>query len=303
MMPDILAAGSTYAVSLLTVGYVLTTSRQLDVMADQLEEAKRYRELQYQPLPWINRIDLYVEKPRLFFSPTKNHAEFDYEFISRYIARSAIKNLGTSPAICIDILAKIIIPQENKTSVDLNSVSKRIDVLESGEIYPSDIVGSLEHMFSGDEEGKFLNSIRETSPAKIPHFGLKILYKNIMGGCFIISNEFFVHPKNLEQDRVIAKWLGLMASFPVEYKDEIASLKKFDALKSEKSDALFDELKGKLDKIITDANIELILIPLGTCKVKVISEEEYAKFVERLNYSMPLSPKAIYSMPCQETSS
>jgi len=329
-MSSILSAASTYAVALLTVGYVLTTSRQLDVMSNQLEEAKRYRELQNQPLPWIRVIRLSVEKPRFYFSPTENHNEFDYIFLPRYDVSYSFKNIGASPSINTHISSNILIVDEDETAnrmdetprginrsikrliaffassrmqsengiLALGAASDRIGALEPGELYPTDTSTCMTNIIPDDGEANFLKSMRNTSPTKLPQLSVEVLYKNIMGGCFISNYTFLVHPKNVEQYDVIAKWIASVISFPIKYKDEIIAIKNFDKTNPEKSDALFEELLKRSG--IEDDDIELALRPLAY-EVKAISIDQFNASLKELRHPMPLPPKiSSYSLPCQD---
>ena len=71
---------SSFVIAILTVFYVLTTSNQLDIMSKQLIEMKNSREFQNQPLPWLDKVRMEIEAPRLFYSPP----EGKHSFKSRY---------------------------------------------------------------------------------------------------------------------------------------------------------------------------------------------------------------------------
>ncbi len=113
-----LSGASTFILALLTLAYVYITSKQLDVMAQQLNETKRDRELQNQPLPWINKVEICIEKPRVFYSPPEKNP---YRTLARYFVYFNIKNAGSFPAISIDITASIMIPHNNNEIV-LNAI-------------------------------------------------------------------------------------------------------------------------------------------------------------------------------------
>ena len=298
---NILSAGSAYAVALLTVGYVLTTSRQLDLMSAQLEEAKLSRELQNQPLPWIHRIKLIAEKPRVFWGPPRAAGQHkEYIFYSRYRVKFALKNLGNCPAISMDVSARIVVPQEDG-NFDLGPDSEMIYALESGGEYPPDPSIDISLLLSGDVKGVLLDALRETSPAKASHLLLRILYKNILGCCFIIYKEFFIYPEESEHDSIIKGWLTAVTSFPVKYKDDIDSLQRLSAIKSEKGSELFGKLKSEVDESISGDDLELSLVPIpNALEVKVISTDRYIELKKNMRYGTPLSPKAIYSPPCKE---
>jgi hypothetical protein len=293
-LPDILSAGSTYAVAVLTVGYVLTTSRQLDIMRDQLDEAKRNRELSNQPLPWIQQIELLIERPRLFTVPNFNYSgsgnEVEYSFYSRYHFEHKVKNIGNSPAVAVDISTILAIPH-NDTPLKFGAVSERIDVLEPGEIYPPNTSHNLSHLFASDSKGETLGSLREMHPQKVPYLLLRIIYKNILGGCFLIDNKFIIYPKDDNQYEIIKKWLTSIAAFPIEYKYDINTLYQLRKENKEKCDELYNKIKEKVNNSTIEEDIKLNVIQVpGVLKIQAISIDQYNELMKNLQYGTPLPP-------------
>jgi hypothetical protein len=276
-----------------------TSLRQLDVMSNQLEESKRDREFQNQPLPWAHQIKLYVEKPRLFYSPSSENNIWVYDYLPRCKVEYKFKNIGASPSINTDILAKIVVKQPESEFLTLESNAVRIGVMEPGMVYPSnDVMPSGAHISSmlsakkSDEKNNsaFLSAARERSTAELPRLSIKVLYKNVLGGCFVINNKFFVHIMNTEQDAIIAKWITSIMSFRINYKNEIDSLER---LKSDdaKRRTLFDELKEKLNSIPGEDRIELVLRPIDQAfNVEIISIDKYNEFTNELTFARPLTP-------------
>lgn len=173
------------------------------------------------------------------------------------------------------------------------------DALEPSKIYPSNTSECMSSMILGDMEATFLNSIRNTSPIKLPILLIDILYKNVLGGCFISNTIFLVHPQNEEQDGIISEWITSVISFLIKFKDEIAAIKSSDKINPEKSDALFEELKERSSQLITNDDIKLMLRPLSY-EVKAISIDQYNVLTRNQNYGMPLPPKKACLPLCQE---
>ena len=67
-----IGVASTLAIALLTVAYVIVTSRQLLVMQNQLAEMAKSRELDAQPLPVLFVNEVFLEKPDFYYSPPDN---------------------------------------------------------------------------------------------------------------------------------------------------------------------------------------------------------------------------------------
>jgi len=254
-MIELLSAGSTYAVALLTVAYVLTTSKQLDVMANQLEEAKRDRELQNQPLPLIYEVKMLLEKPDFYYTPP-SHPKDPYSAKSRYIVEFNLKNIGNFPALCVDISAQIIVPKNNDV-IRLNaSASLRIDALEPSQIIKYDVTSEEGLLFSGDDDYSVLNALIETELEKYPQLLLKVYYRNLLGGCFIVSNVYALYPEE-DNDPVLKNWITQISSFSIQYKNELNTLKRIEGTNQEQWTELFDKLNEILKKSLTDKEIML----------------------------------------------
>ncbi|MDH5186106.1 MAG: hypothetical protein OEW70_03475, partial [candidate division WOR-3 bacterium] len=101
--PAFISAISSLMIALLTLVYVITTNRQLRAMRAQLFEMKRSREISTQPLPLVVLKDMYLEKPRVYYSPP----EKECAGISRYILECSVSNFGSSPAVCVHMCACI----------------------------------------------------------------------------------------------------------------------------------------------------------------------------------------------------
>jgi hypothetical protein len=116
---------STLFITVLTVLYVITTSQQFSVIESQLEEMRRGRELQAQPLPIIQVDKVYIEAPTLFSVPP-----FDGRWVmSRNHAEYHLYNQGGHPAVNPAVSGKLVMSRGNK----FESIHDPIDVLAEGE--------------------------------------------------------------------------------------------------------------------------------------------------------------------------
>jgi hypothetical protein len=292
----LLSGGSTYVIALLTIIYVMTTSRQLDVMGRQLDEMKRDRELQHQPLPWISQTKIRIEKPQLYHSPSKPGK---YNVQARYNVDITLKNIGNCPSVNIDASARIAIPMEKNVKY-FDSVSESLHVLEEKREYPSSEYESLSFLFADDEEGLFFHALTETSLKKYPILMLRILYRNILGACFGVYNDYLVYlAKRPEHDVIISEWLSGMKSFPIKYKKELKSLMELEKSNLEKWDELFNILKKNFSKSLKDedVNISAWSIP-DSFEIQNISENEYTKFISDISYGSVLPD--LTEPPCLE---
>lgn len=280
-----ISGSAIVVIAILTMAYVYITSKQLDVMAKQLEQIKIEREFQNQPLPYIYDVKGSVEKPRPYYSPPEDKP---YSVISRYWVKFKLRNLSNSPAVCVDISARIEVAS-NDTKTYLYSISINIPTLEEKQNYPTDGANNS-FLFSMDEEGILLQALREDDFRKLPTVTFRTLYRNILGGCFISYNKYRLYRKELEQDSVLSNWLSEIKSFWVKYKHELDDLKGLRKGDTNKWDEKFDALKEKFGKFIIGEDMELEpwQIP-GTFKVSAIGEEEYKEAIEDVSYGVRLT--------------
>lgn len=287
-----LSGWSTFVLAILTAIYVITTSGQLNIMKKQLDEMRKERELQCQPLPWFEQIKFYIIKPKLFYSPPEKL----HKFLSKYDIGFTLKNIGTFPAICIDISSRIEIPRDNDF-IFIDTISKRIDALEEKANYPPD--GSLNKSFSFTEDastiGKVLEALRDNNIEKYPRIMIRILYKNVLGGCFILFNEYVIYPKDENQDSVMKNWLSEIKAFNIKYKNEIDQLTEIRNYNREKWDILFEELKSQIAcTLVGEDEIELSVFPIpNSLKVVPISYEDYKSILSDVSYGKIIPWKGV----------
>lgn len=268
-----LSGTSTFIVAILTVLYVFTTSKQLDIMSSQLNEMKKDRELQSQPLPWLEKMEISIEKPRFYYTPPSD----EYSCRSRYFVISEICNLSDFPAICVDFYAEIYIPDE-KSPVYLKATTERIDAISAPNCLGEN--KKVRFMFCEDGYGKFYESIRSSNTMKLPRLFVKVLYRNVSVGSFCYTNEYIIDSDS-NSEQTIKDWHTLIVSFPVKYKDKIDKLKKLRSKNKDKWDKMFHELKSEVACTIQDEFIKLRLVAVsGKFNLKNINQEEYLEITK-----------------------
>lgn len=281
-----ISGSATVVIAILTMAYVYVTSRQLDVMANQLEEMKIERKLQNQPLPYISNISVWIEKPRFFFSPPGPWEQ--YSVNARCWAKIRIRNIGSHPAVCIDVSGRIEIPNGDKKRYFV-STSINIPAIGEKENYPVNDGDDDEFLFGKDDEGVIIEALRESNVNRLPLLDYRILFRNIMGGCFLLSCKYRLYRKREEDGALLSNWLAEMKSFSVKYKNEIENLRKLEESHSEKRDEEFVKLKESFSKSISGEDVKLSpwLIP-GSFMVKPLSVEEYEKALGDVSYGVKI---------------
>jgi hypothetical protein len=283
-----LSYASTFIIAVLTISYVLTTSKQLD-------EMKKEREFQYQPLPWVKEIKPTLKTPQLFSKPEYcvdadgvnkcKHKEFIISSILNI--DFTIKNYSEHPAVCIDVLSRLII--QNKR--DTISIVKRIPILEADQIISTDskngpsTVGSF--YFDEDPAGDIIQALLANCSEMYPTFQIRILFRNVIGGHFVIENSYQLFPTEEHTD-TLKNWIGVTVSFPKQFSNELKEIN------GELKDCVFTPTGEKfsvIDKHLKNALIvkNLNLVPVeipGKQTVKSISKEAYIKMTTGFAYSV-----------------
>lgn len=272
-----LSGSSTFVVAILTILYVFTTSKQLDIMTNQLAEMKKDRELQNQPLPYIENINLSIEKPRFFYTPPDD----EYSFQSRYNFKASLNNLSESPAICIDISACIILPADNDKLI-LDSVCQRVDVLEGK--CKLDEKDEINLTFVGDCNGKIFEALRSENINTFPRLKIITLYRNISGGCFTYWNEYYIIPDQ-DKENTMRDWHTQIVSFPTKYKDKLSELKFLRKANRDKWHNLFDNIKEEVACVIEEEVLELNISAIqGKFSIESMERDAYFSAVENNSY-------------------
>jgi len=271
---------SSFVIAILTVFYVLTTSNQLDVMSNQLIEMKKDRELQNQPLPWLENIFLEIEAPRLYYSPPEKR----HSFISRYNVFLDLENLSDCPAISIDISSKLIFKKADNQDV-LTSTFERVDTLAGNQKYPkNDKDKKIDFLFPGDNSCDLFTILRDS--IETPLLKIDITYRNILGACFLIENEYQLFQHEDDED-IINKWHTDIVSFPTKEKEKIEKLVQLKKSNDSQWDKLFASIKSSYK--YKQAKVTLKAYSLsGSFKIKTLSIEDYEERIKNIYYSRRL---------------
>ena len=289
-----LSGVSSFIIAMLTIAYVYINSKQQQIMTKQLREMEKDRELQSQPLPCIKNIDMYIEKPKFYYTPPNQDTD-PYSMHSRYRVLINLQNISNYPAVSVDVIAKIIVPRKDSNNITLSSTAIRIQTLSENQCFPDENHDDS-FLFPEDFSGDFISSIRENRHDLLPILKINILYRNIIGGAFIISQHYNIYPKNEDQDKLINNWLVEIKSFKIKFKSEIEIMKATREINRDKWDLLHQEIKDKLnDSLISeDENTKdnyLFLWPIpGAFYIKNIDKNTYDEYIKELGYGLHLIP-------------
>jgi hypothetical protein len=219
-----LSSASTFIVAILTISYVLTSSKQLT-------EMQKERMFQYQPLPWIVNVKFILKSPKLFSITHKETLANGSEkcshkqiaILSTLIADYEIKNFGEHPAVCVDIFSEVEIPKIRS----FHSIWRRVPILDSKQSIssmeptkPSDLDSFY---FTEDTSGDLIQALISGDEEKYPIFKIRVVYKNVIGGPFFVETAYKLYPTS-DKLETLKSWIGIIASFPKQYQKELADI-------------------------------------------------------------------------------
>lgn len=263
-----MAGFSTIILAILTGIYVITTTRQLDVMKKQLNEMEYSRSLQTQPLPIIKNIKCTMENPKVFWEPPDKKIVV----VKKIKIKGQIINIGVGSAVSVDIIPKIICEYPNSNI--LLSTSKRLDFLE--ENLPTD----YEEIFNEDK-GKIIEVFLERDISSFPVLELTIHYKNVLGGFFKALYRYRIFPYKKDFG-ILKTWLKNMKMFEVDFSE---SLEEYDSLVKvniDKATEIYDKIESKFNENAGTSELDFILNPIpSSFFVKPLTEREYYSEIEK----------------------
>lgn len=246
---SIISGLSSFFVAILTALYVYTTSKQIEVANEQLEEMRQERAMQEQPLLTLVDDKFQIERPRFFYTPPED----EYCFLSRYKFSGNIYNCSSYPAIAADISAEILIPKDEEICI-LETISRRLNVIRPNE------KASFFLSFSDDNATQLFESLRNARTDLLPRVRITILYRNLCGGYFESKKYEYIAPLDDDVETLIL-WHSRIHSAYIEEKDHISKLQQMSHNAAWKAD--FDSIKDVFNNSLGDRqNIKLKCIEI-----------------------------------------
>jgi hypothetical protein len=292
-----IGAMATLAIALLTVAYLIVTSKQLGVMDKQLQEMARTRELEAQPLPYLEITKVFLERPRFFYTPPEDRYQASFRLFINY----RLSNRGAHAAVNIITAARVTLHVKNE-ELTLDGGAEEISVLGPGEGHPPTKEHSNNFLFTEDRITTLLGILRDRSYRNPALLSIRFIYRNILGGCFANTWYFEFAPRSEEDFDILANWDSRLVSFQTEYKEQINELKKLRGKDRDAWEELFKSLKKSLDESLKggeENDLAWVQIP-NSFRAEVISKERYKAELQERRFGTPI-PQWITSCIAKET--
>lgn len=273
---DTISAVSSFFVAALTIIYVYTASKQMELMKKQLNQMQQEQRLSEQPILDLESIEFKIERPRFFYTPPKD----EYSYLSRYFFTARINNISNYSAVFVDVSAQLFI-QEDKTKICLGATSRRLNVIPANSV--SKEIGI---MFTGDSRHQLMSILRSYAGSKFPELELKIYYKSLSGASYLLVHTYYidVERENKETFDILKNWHTALVSAPIEEKEILDGLKK--AQDEDTRQMIFDLSKQSFDERLSgDQDLSLCVVENPQkFSLKVISDEEFEKEIQSHQY-------------------
>ena len=283
---SVLSGYATFAIALLTVVYVVTTRHQLRIMIRQLGTMMRAQELQAQPLPWPISIRVFSERPQLFYSPYETTS--GVVALIRHFAKVRIRNLGTSPAVSVDISCRLSVPTEAKP-IDLSAVSVRAEVIEDKHEFPEQKYDKDFFQYSEDTDGSLLTAILGDKIDMLPQLHIHILYRNALGGCFQLRRAYKLYPETGTSE-ILKNWLERIRNFSLCYEEDLNLLSLSRSRMDQREGKTYKDLYKKLQEGLSGKEIDYDVFPMpASGEVSSLTSDEYAQAVRGMKYGFLIS--------------
>ena len=283
---------SGLSTAIMVLVYILTTSRQLTTMNNQLKEMQFSRTLQTQPLPLLTCQDAKIEKPRFYTSPRIEFSKLSMGY--RILFEAEIENVGNGPAVTIDILPRIVciewskgpsefkplclaLKEAPKKHETVESVMERVAFLSLKEGASQKI-----HCLFPDRKSVLIKNI--LSPKYTTNYlDLTLLYKNVLGASFRTKMAYEIEYSDEDLDK-IKSYMRAIETSKIDFAEELEEYE--NAMRQEdpeKAYTLSDKLHRKFIKKHKFEEIPLQLKLISEdFSVSPITEEQYRKEVERV---------------------
>lgn len=281
------AAAATFTIALLTASYVTVTSRQLRVMERQLDEMAQTRELEAQPLPYLDVGRIFLERPRFFYSPPEQR----YAANALLNVEYSIVNHGSHPAV--NLIATAEVGFEAETGVVMRLGAEAVNLLGPNAEYPAQ--GAPAATFCSTrwpESRQLVAALRDRSFKEPVLLQPRLLYRNVLGACFQEVWLFRLVPRDEDGFAVLANWESELLSFEVKYKDELKELRAVQDKDAARWREVFDAVQQQLEASLAGGSeLELDGFEIqNKYRAEVLEKADYASEAEGLSFAWRIPP-------------
>lgn len=266
---------SSLSTTVMVLVYIVTTSRQLDTMGNQLKEMQYSRDVQIQPLPYLEAISASFDLPRYYVGPSTDFTKM--ELCSFVNASFNVINHGNGPAILVDFITHLESGPRGKEGeiLDKCTLSPHVNCV------PLKSKPSRKIDFQLDDHAdcqKILEAMIKDLRIAITFV---IVYKNALGKPFQENVAFWLMVKSEADLELLKSGLKVIRTAGIDFATQLQQHEQLAIAKREdKRTKLLDETNKKIDAILKETKVNLkVTIAPRSFMVCSISEEYYQQLI------------------------
>lgn len=268
----------SYMSSLSTIIMVLvfffTTSRQLSIMRNQLDEMQFSRNVEVQPLPNLEIGTASVELPRYYVGPGTDFRKM--RIMCRFFFTFNVTNIGNGPAVAVDFIPKLYgrLPPEKETMTLVETVGRRVECISLRE---GD--SKKTHFMFLDGDHKAVEALAKGGEVALP---CTIIFKNALGMAFKEEIKFWVDIPSEKEAETIRTCLKTVRTAEIDFREQVEQfVHQMEHGREKRAREIFRAVNRKLgEKFAGQEELELFVqIASGSFAVSPISQSEYEKIL------------------------
>jgi hypothetical protein len=294
---DFIAYMASLSTVIMVLVYIVTTSRQLNAMKDQLSEMQTTRNLQNQPLLLPECTETKIIAPNFWGSPHDSFKEMHLEYPISFKGR--IKNVGNTPAVNVSVFSSVKCLETRGSKLSGRPLCKEDRTITKEESISASRSMEIECVSCGKEDSvevkfKFSDdhALLESMLSQQLTFQLlemTILYKNLLGGCFRTEATYEIRCSQ-KGDEGIKSYLKAIRDAKIDYGKDLAEYKRIMAegkgRRPKEAEEISKRLRQQFPIKYQLKNISLTLrLDSSLFSVKPISQEDYARVLKTMNES------------------
>jgi hypothetical protein len=253
--------------------YIITTSRQLNTMHNQLEEMQYSRGVQIQPLPYFEKPKADLDLPRFYVGPQTDFKKM--ELMCMLHVGFSVSNVGNGPAIAIDFLPMICSGSRVKEQIILlkETLCSRIDCVPSGDRDPK----PAEFHFS-DKEHKAVEDLARNGRLA---FGCEMVFKNSLGTAFREQVAFWLTIASEKDLETLTSSLKRIKTAEIDFSKQVKRYKELmNVGRTEEAKKVLDDANALLEKDLGKQIVLKVETSWGAFDVRPISSSDYQKLLD-----------------------
>ncbi|MFN7985507.1 MAG: hypothetical protein U0Q11_27010, partial [Vicinamibacterales bacterium] len=192
------------------------------------------------------------------------------EAVARYHAEYVLKNISDVPAVST-IAAMSLRISEGAGRQSIKTIGNHVAFVTSYEP-----VTATATFVPEDQPTLLFQNLRRRDARQLPELTVELVYKNVMGACFMVRRAFHVFAPH-DDDGTLRAWHTAIESYPARFHVELQQMKRAGFVR-----ATFEDIQNAFDRELTgpeEIPLTVSAIP-GGLEAASVSPEYYERFMK-----------------------